>query len=114
VVWNQLNALTDNLDQYKHNIERHIHTVFGSDDQSTLEKLSALEEEVTRDLQADLEGSEPGEPSIQRVEVVDRPSIQERLETSVGPYLEFGGVGLFVVILVIFILVNRDSLSDRI
>ena len=46
--------------------------------------------------------------------VVDQPSFRQRLQAAVGPYLEFTGVGVFVLILVLFMLINREDLGDRI
>jgi hypothetical protein len=46
--------------------------------------------------------------------VVSQPSFQERLRSSSGPYLEFLGVSSFVLILVLFMLIGRKDLSDRI
>ena len=48
------------------------------------------------------------------MEVVQQPSFQERLRSAIGPYLEFLGVGSFVLILVLFMLMGREDLSDRI
>ena len=48
------------------------------------------------------------------VRVVEQPTFRERLQGAVGPYLEFVGVGIFVLILVLFILLNREALGDRI
>jgi len=48
------------------------------------------------------------------VRVVQQPSFRERLQGAVGPYLEFLGVGSFVLILVLFMLMNREDLRDRI
>ena len=59
--------------------------------------------------------AKPGEAApIQKVEVVSRPSFQDRLRSATGPYLEFLGVGSFVLILVLFMLMGREGLSDRI
>jgi predicted PurR-regulated permease PerM len=51
---------------------------------------------------------------IEKVEVVFRPSFQDRLRSATGPYLEFLGVGSFVLILDLFMLMGRAGLSDRI
>jgi predicted PurR-regulated permease PerM len=51
---------------------------------------------------------------IQKVEVISRPSFQERLRSATGPYMEFLGVSSFVLILVLFMLMGREGLSDRI
>ena len=48
------------------------------------------------------------------VRVVDEPTFRQRLQSAVGPYLEFIGVGGFVLILVLFMLMSRDVLGDRI
>ena len=65
-----------------------------------------------------METTEPAQTSgatpIQKVEVVSQPSFQERLRSAIGPYLEFLGVGSFVLILVLFMLMSREDLSDRI
>ena len=42
-----------------------------------------------------------------------QPSFRQRLETTVGPYIESLGVGSFVLILVLFMLMNREDVSDR-
>ena len=51
---------------------------------------------------------------IQKVEVVTQPWFQDRLRSSLGPYLEFLGISSFVLILVLFMLMGRDELTDRI
>jgi hypothetical protein len=48
------------------------------------------------------------------VRIVARPSFQERLRTTIGPYMEPIAVGSLVLILVLFILLHREDLSDRI
>jgi len=48
------------------------------------------------------------------VRVVAEPTFRQRLQGAVGPYLEFIGVGIFVLVLVLFILMNREPLGDRI
>ena len=48
------------------------------------------------------------------VRVVEEPTFRQRLQSAVGPYLEFVGVGCFVLILVLFILMKREELGDRI
>ena len=48
------------------------------------------------------------------VRVIDEPTFRQRLQGAVGPYLEFIGVSIFVLILVLFMLMNREALGDRI
>ena len=54
------------------------------------------------------------QPNVMNVAVISRSGFRDRLVDSVGPYLEFLGVGSFVLILVLFILMNREDLRDRI
>jgi predicted PurR-regulated permease PerM len=60
------------------------------------------------------DSARPRETPIKKVEVIARPSFQERLRTALGPYLEYLGVASFVLILVLFMLMGREELSDRI
>jgi predicted PurR-regulated permease PerM len=109
VVQRQLTSLALNLDQYKGNIENKL-TILKPKHETALSKA----DEVAKDLNKKL-FAEPGKPeSIQDVRVVQQPSFRERLQSAVGPYLEAAGVGSFVLILVLFILLNREDLADRI
>ena len=47
----------------------------------------------------------PGREAMD-VRVVDEPTFRQRLQSAVGPYLEFVGVGSFVLILVLFVLIT--------
>lgn len=51
---------------------------------------------------------------IQMVEVVNAPKFREQLETAVGPFIEFLTVSSFILILVLFMMVGRNDLGDRI
>ena len=51
---------------------------------------------------------------IQRVEVVSEPKFRERLQANVGPFIEALTLGSFILILVLFMMVGRDDLGDRI
>ncbi|WP_169976793.1 AI-2E family transporter [Tautonia rosea] len=53
-----------------------------------------------------------GDPIIP-VEVVDRPSIQDRFRTAVGPLLGPAAIFFLVLILTLFILLTRDNLNAR-
>ena len=51
---------------------------------------------------------------IQQVEVVAAPKFRERLQEAVGPFLEVLTLGSFILILVLFLMVGRDDLGDRV
>jgi predicted PurR-regulated permease PerM len=115
VVGKQLTSLANDLTSYalQENIENKLDRVIRPGEQSAADKLRTMADHVT----AKMEDPAPPEERasrIQKVEVVSRPSIQEQLRSAVGPYLEFLGVGSFVLVLVLFMLMGRKELSDRI
>jgi predicted PurR-regulated permease PerM len=129
VVGRQLTALANRLPGYQGNIEKKLRLVIRPDQESAADRLKGLAEHVTAKLEkrpapevskgttatatADATGEQEVVP-IQKVQVVEQPSFQERLRTAAGPYLEFLGVGSFVLILVLFMLMGREDLNDRI
>jgi predicted PurR-regulated permease PerM len=109
VVGRQLTALADRLPGYRENIERKL-SVFETTDQSALEKARSTMDDVAQRL---------NKPPVRKGEVADvrvvqEPTFRERLQTAVGPYLEFLGVGSFVLVLVLFMMMNREDLRDRV
>jgi predicted PurR-regulated permease PerM len=120
VVGRQLTALANRLPDYQGNIEAKLNRMIKPGEQSAADKLRTMADRVTAKMErpATNEPQEtPGEGPVARVpkvEVISRPSIQEQLRSSVGPYLEFLGVGSFVLVLVLFMLMGRKELSDRI
>ena len=73
-----------------------------------------MAEQVTARMEEPPSRGSRKEVPIQKVEVVTQPWFQERLRSAIGPYLEFLGVGSFVLILVLFMLMGREQLGDRI
>src|SRR5262249_41385244 len=106
----QLNTLALQLDknQLKTNIERKL-GVFSPSKESAIEKLTEVGNDLAKSVghPREIRGAMP-------VNIVAQPNIREQLQTAVGPYLEYFGVGTFVLILVLFILAHREDLSDRI
>ncbi len=108
VVFNQINALAADLPKYRLNILRKVRMLPPSEE-NNLDKASKVLSEAVEAL------DEPKfNPNIQDVRVVEQPTFRDRLETAVGPYLEFIGLGTFVLILVLFLLMGREDLRDRI
>jgi predicted PurR-regulated permease PerM/methylmalonyl-CoA mutase cobalamin-binding subunit len=110
VVWGQLSGLAEDLPRYQRNIQAHLSSVLKPGTESTAKRLGDAVEQVTTPLTAD-----PEELARRpmAVEVIARPTFQERLESAVGPYVEPFAVGSFVLILVLFILMRSEDLSDR-
>ncbi|MEA2632839.1 MAG: hypothetical protein QOE66_3058, partial [Chloroflexota bacterium] len=114
LVGQQLTALARSLPDYQENIEKKLSGVFKAGQRSAGSRLIDLANRVTAKLEV-TPADEAGEtPPIQKVEVVQQPSFQERLRSGIGPYLEYLAVGSFVLILVLFMLIGREDLSDRI
>jgi len=114
VVAKQLGSLMTQLPKYQENIESKLSTVFNSSATSTTDKLNEMVNHVTAKLEKPQAGEEGGPKTIQSVRVVQEPSFQDRLRASIGPYLEALGVFSFVLVLVLFMLLDREKLRDRI
>src|SRR4051812_49012478 len=113
LVGQQLTALAKRLPDYQENIEKKLSGVFKPGQRSAGTRLLDLANRVTANLEEAPAGEEGRAPAIPKVEVVQQPSFQERLRAGTGPYLEFLGVGSFVLVLVLFMLMGREDLSDR-
>jgi predicted PurR-regulated permease PerM len=113
VVGRQLESLANRLPGYQNNIEKKLR-VFQPNDKSAIAKAKRVASDVAEKLYTSPLEEEGGEKSVAAVRVVQQPTYRERLQTAVGPYLEFFGVGSFVLILVMFMLMSREDLRDRI
>jgi predicted PurR-regulated permease PerM len=114
VVGQQLTALANRLPDYEQNIETKLSRVIKPEQESTADRLKDLADHVTAKIEKP-PSSNPGEEvPIQKVEVVTQPWFQERLRSTLGPYLEMLGIVSFVLVLVLFMLMGRENLSDRI
>ncbi len=108
-VYQQLTTLAGELPKYQAQMERKVER-YRSQEQSAFERASEVVSDVAEKLQkSPLETKD----KILDVNVVSQPSFQRQLEESVGPYIESLGVGSFVLILVLFMLMKREDVSDR-
>lgn len=115
VVGKQLTALANHLPDYQGNIEDKLQNIVKPDQKTASDKLKDVANEVTAKIEKKRPSAEVDEMKpIQKVEVVAQTSFQERLRSAGGPYLSFLGVGSFVLILVLFMLMAREDLIDRI
>jgi predicted PurR-regulated permease PerM/methylmalonyl-CoA mutase cobalamin-binding subunit len=113
VVGRQLESLANRLPGYQSNIEKKMR-VFQPNDKSAIAKAKRVASDVAEKLYTSPLEEEDGDKSVTAVRVVQQPTYRERLQTAVGPYLEYFGVGSFVLILVMFMLMSREDLRDRI
>ncbi|MDB5348784.1 MAG: putative permease [Planctomycetota bacterium] len=114
VVGQQLSTLAEHLPDYQDNIERKLKGIFKPEQQSATDRLSTMVDEVTAKMEKHPEEKDGQLVPIQKVEVVAQPRFQDQLHSVMGPYLEFLGVASFVLVLVLFMLIGRESLRDRI
>ncbi len=114
VVGDQVASLANRLPDYEENIGTKLRGVIKPEQQSTGDRLYLMIDQVT----ARLVRPRPDRPRelapIPKVQVVQQPSLLERLRSASGPYLEYLGIGGFVLVLVLFMLVGREDLRDRI
>ncbi len=109
-VGQQLTTLALNADRYEANIRAKL-KLLKPGEASTLDKLIKVSKDVAQSLNIPAVAHDQ---KIVPVQVVSQPSYREQLQTAVGPYLEGALLGVFVLILVLFMLANREDLSDRI
>ncbi len=109
VVVRQLSILAYQLPSYQKEIQRKVNFLKPSDD-TVLSRAQKVAGDVVKSLDTP---PIPG-PKAMDVRVVQEPSFRERLQAAVGPSLEFIGVGTFVLILVLFMLMTREDVGDRI
>lgn len=109
VVGRQLTALADRLPGYETNILRKVNRF-----KPTGESAFAKASQVVADVAKSLDKPPVERDDVKDVRVVAQPTFQERLRGAVGPSLGFLGVGSLVLVLVLFLLMNREDLGDRI
>ena len=109
VVVRQLSTLAYQLPSYQKEIQKKVDFLKPSDN-TAFSRAQQVAGDVARSLDAPVVAGREATD----VRVIEQPSFRERLQGAVGPYLEFIGVGIFVLILVLFMLMNREALGDRI
>ncbi len=109
VVTGQLATLARRLPEYQSNIEKKLKVLRPNEDSAF-----AKAKGVANDVAKSLDESPVEFRQANNVRIIEQPNYRERLQSAVGPYLEFLGVGSFVLILVLFMMVSREDLRDRI
>ena len=109
VVVRQLSMLAYRLPSYQKEIQKKVDFLKPSDDTAFYRA-----KKVAGDVAKSLDTPVVAGHEAMDVRVVEQPTFRQRLQAAVGPYLEFLGVGSFVLILVLFMLMNREDLGDRI
>lgn len=112
VVSTQLLHLAQNLPQYESNLRSKIISVRGSS-RTGLEKTT----DTVKQLGEELSKARPGKsdsPKATKVEIVEpRPNAIQMLRGYIGPLVSPLGSAIIVIVFVIFMLLNREDLRDR-
>jgi len=105
-VGRELNQLANNIDKYEANINNKIRGMKPNQD-NTINKVQA----AVRDVSKTLASSEPKD--VQEVRVLKESDFFADTESLLGPYLQGLGTGSIVLILLLFLMINRENMSDR-
>jgi len=108
VVERQLSGLAGDIPEYKDNITNKIQRVMGRGENTFTKAIDAgkqVADQINPSRDAD---------GVQSVRVIPVSESNLGLINLVGPYLGYLGIGAFVLILVLFMIVNRGDLTDRI
>ena len=110
VVVRQLAMLAYQLPSYQERIQKKVDFLLKPSDDTAFHRA----EKVAGDVAKSLDKPVIAGHEAMDVRVIEEPTFRQRLQGAVGPYLEFVGVGSFVLILVLFMLMNREALGDRV
>ncbi|HEV8614167.1 MAG TPA: AI-2E family transporter [Methylomirabilota bacterium] len=109
LVYAQVTTLANDLPQYKHNVTGKIRELRRAGTGGTLEKAQSTVKEVIGELQKD----DPNARKKPAPVVVEQTPELWRIPTAIGPLLELLARAGLVVVLVIFMLIERQGLVDR-
>lgn len=111
-VSSQLLNLARTLPQYENNLRAKIESLRGSGDMG-LEETSETIEELSEELSKE-EPGKPASPKINQVEIVEpQATALQVLRGFLGPFVKPLGIAVVVVLFVVFMLLNREDLRDR-
>ena len=105
-VGRELNQLANNVDKYKANITNKIQGM-KPNQANTINRVQNAVKEVSQELA-------PSQPKgVTEVRVVKESDFFADTESLLGPYLQGMGTGSIVLILLLFLMINRENMSDR-
>jgi predicted PurR-regulated permease PerM len=106
-VGQQLDSLADNLPEYEQRINDKIQGMQPSQ-ANALTKVKEVVGDVGKQLTPDR-----GDTNIQQVRVVNEPDFGAQVSKMAGPYIEGLGSAFIILILLLFLMINRENMSDR-
>ena len=105
-VGQELNVLANELPKYEDNINRKISGMKPSQ-ANTITNVTKFVGDVSKQI-APTQGKE-----IQEVRIVTDPDFAAQAEKTLGPYMEGLGTGFIILILLLYLMINRENMSDR-
>jgi len=105
-VGQELNLLASDLPKYEENINRKIRGMKPSQ-ANTITNVKDFVGDVTKQL------TPASNKEVQEVRVVSEPDFAAQFEKTAGPYLEGLGSGFIILVLLLFLMINREDMSDR-
>ena len=105
-VGQQLNSLADKLPQYEDNINRKIRGMKPGE-ANAITKVQEVVGDVSKTLQPKKDAD------VQEVRVVTEPDFGAQVSKVAGPYIEGLGSAFIILILLLYLMINRENMSDR-
>ncbi len=105
-VGRQLNSLADNLPRYEKNIKGKIQGMKPGQ-ANAITKVTDVVGEVSKSLQPSRNDD------VQEVRVVTEPDFGAQMSKLIGPYVEGLGTAFIILILLLYLMINRENMSDR-
>lgn len=114
VVGEQLTTLSEHLPEYQETITTKLNTIRKPDGQGGGGGLRKLISQLATGVESPSSTPPDQAAPAQNVVLVQSPVFPDRVRGAIGPTLEVLGVGSFVFILVLFMLMGRERFRDRI
>ncbi len=102
----QLNGLANNLPKYEDNINKKIESM-GSTQSSTIDNVKKFATDLSNQV------APKKQDGVQEVRVVSEPDFIKTGIEALSPYLAGLGVGFIVLILLLYLMIKREDMSDR-
>ncbi len=106
-VGRELNQLTSNIGKYETNIIGKIRGM-KTDQPNAINKVQAAVKEVSESIAPNTT------KDVQEVRISKESDFFADTQTLLGPYLQGLGTGFIVLILLLFLMINRENMSDRV
>jgi predicted PurR-regulated permease PerM len=105
-VGQQLDSLADKLPQYEAKIKEKVNGMKPGQ-ANAITKVTTVVGDVSKSLQPSRDGD------IQEVRVVTEPDFGAQMSKLAGPYIEGLGSAFIILILLLYLMINRENMSDR-